>query len=79
MPSVKLVFTTPDGKDHDVELSADAIEALAEIANRNKQSLDTALHQALVNENRIENALEGDGELLLKKGHQVQELFYEPA
>jgi hypothetical protein len=79
MPPVTLVITTPDGKEHKFVLSDEAVAALTEIAKRNNQTLETALHQALVNENRIEGALQGDGELLLKKGNQVQELFYEPA
>jgi hypothetical protein len=79
MPPVTLVVTTPDGKRHEIALSEEAVIALTKIAKRNKQSLDTAFQQALVNENRIEEALEDDGELLLKKGQKIQELFYENA
>jgi hypothetical protein len=69
----------PHCKRHEIALSEEAVIALTKIAKRNKQSLDTAFQQALVNENRIEEALEDDGELLLKKGQKIQELFYENA
>jgi hypothetical protein len=68
-----------DGEKHAVELSDETADALKEIAERNGQTLETALQQAIVNENRIEDAIGPDGKLLLEKGGQFRELFYEPA
>lgn len=78
MPPVKLVISI-DGEEQEVELPEEAADALAQIARRNGQSLNTALEQAILNENRIEDALGPDGKLLLEKNGKLQELFYDPA
>ncbi len=78
MPPVKLVIRV-DGQDQEVEMPEEVARALSQIAKRNGQSLETALQQAIVNENRIEDALGPNGKLLLEKNGKLQELFYDPA
>jgi GGDEF domain-containing protein len=78
MPPVEVMIRV-GGEDHAVELPEETVRALTEIAERNGQTLETALQQAIVNENRIEDALGDEGKLLLEKNGKLQELFYEVA
>jgi hypothetical protein len=60
------------------ELRTQAIHAWCAIAVRNGQSLETAVHQALVNQNKIEKAVAGGGQLMLKRGHEMSDISWVP-
>ena len=74
MPKVKLEI---DGTTY--ELSEDTLQALVDIAHRNRIGLDQAVAQAIANEKFLEDEVDSGAKLLIKKDDAVRHLDFELA
>ncbi len=63
-----------NGKEYSVELSEEAVTALAAIAERSGLTPEAALEQAILNEDFIEKTTESGGQLLVRKGNKLREV-----
>ena len=67
-----------EGQDYEVELPEEAWSALQSIARRNNLSVETALVQAIFNENFLEDQQANGAKLLIEKDDKLRELVREP-